>query len=266
VTPYWACFRAALQVALAYRAAALAGIATQFFWGLLRIAVFSAFYAASTMRQPLELAQVIDYIWLGQAFLALLPTRADPVVTAAVRDGTIAYELARPVDLHGYWFARAISLKLGPALLRAPPLITCALLLMPESIALRGPASGAAFAIFGLSMLLALLVGACLTVLVDVFTLRALDGEGAAILVFAGAWVLSGMVPVPLLPPGISTVVEWLPFAALADLPFRAYVGQIGTDAALLVLLRQLGWVVVLWLTSRMLLAVTLRRVVVQGG
>jgi ABC-2 type transport system permease protein len=266
VSAYLACFRAALQNELAYRAAALAGIATQFFWGLLRIAVFSAFYAASTGPVPLSLQQVIDYVWLGQAFLALLPTRVDPAVAAAVRSGTIAYELVRPVDLHGYWFARAISLKLGPALLRAPPLMICALWLMPESIALRAPESTLALAVFALSITLALLVSACLTVLLDIFTLRALDGEGATMLVFVGSWVLSGMVPVPLLPAGIATLIEWLPFAAMADLPFRTYVGQIAPESALPVLLRQLGWVVVLWFAGRSLLAGALRRVVVQGG
>jgi ABC-2 type transport system permease protein len=145
-------------------------------------------------------------------------------------------------------------------------LLVAAALFMPESIALRGPASLTALAVFALSLVLGLFVSACLTVLLGVFTLRALEGEGAALLVNVGAWVLSGMVPVPLLPAGFATVVEWLPFAAMADLPFRVYVGQIAPEAAVPVLLRQIGWVIALWLLGKVLLGRALRHVVVQGG
>jgi ABC-2 type transport system permease protein len=257
-----------MRMALSYRAAALAGVATQLFWGLLRVFVFLAFFRAA--RSPALLAmnvrQVIDYVWLGQAFYALMPVRADPSVEAMMRDGTIAYELARPVDLYSYWFARSASLRIAPTLLRAPPLLLLSALLVPRSIGLSAPSGPAGLALFSLSLLLGVLISSALMTLLSVFTLHTLKGEGAALLLTAGAWILSSMVPAPLLPSGLRTLMEWSPFAATMDLPFRFYVGQITAGEALPILLRQLGWALLLVLMGQKLLGSALARVVVQGG
>src|SRR5512134_971599 len=96
-------FRALLQ----YRAAALGGLFTQTFFGLVRIMIMQAFYAASIVGVPMTLPNAIGYVWLGQATLLLLPWRIDEDVAAQVRTGTVVYELARPLDLYGLWFARS---------------------------------------------------------------------------------------------------------------------------------------------------------------
>ncbi len=72
--PYLAAFRARFQLMLQYRAAALAGFATQVWWGALRIMIFAAFYGVHAAAAPISLADAVTYVWLGQALLALLAT------------------------------------------------------------------------------------------------------------------------------------------------------------------------------------------------
>ena len=98
---YWAIFRARFYLLLQYRVAALAGVGTQVFFGLVAIMVMQAFYAGSTRAQPMALEQVVTYKWLGQAFLALLPWSVDREVAAMIKSGAVAYELTRPADV--YW-------------------------------------------------------------------------------------------------------------------------------------------------------------------
>ena len=69
---------------LQYRAAALAGFGTQCWWGFIKVMVFAAFFRSSIARQPMNLAQSVTYVWLGQAFLALLPWLADPEISQMV--------------------------------------------------------------------------------------------------------------------------------------------------------------------------------------
>ena len=57
-------FRALLQ----YRVAALAGIVTQVFWGLILVMVLEAFYRSTSEPQPMTIEQVRTYVWLGKAF------------------------------------------------------------------------------------------------------------------------------------------------------------------------------------------------------
>ncbi|MDE3000662.1 MAG: hypothetical protein OXU79_16440 [Gemmatimonadota bacterium] len=70
---YAAVISARFRMMLQYRAAAMAGLGTQVFWGLIRMMFFTAFYNSATAPQPMSLADVITYVWLGQALLGMLP-------------------------------------------------------------------------------------------------------------------------------------------------------------------------------------------------
>src|SRR5690606_3219840 len=61
-----------LMNGLQYRTAAIAGVATQFFFGFMFIMIFEAFYAHTTQAPPMSLTQLITYIWLQQAFLSFI--------------------------------------------------------------------------------------------------------------------------------------------------------------------------------------------------
>ena len=124
---------------LQYRAAAVAGMSTQIFWGWIRVMIFGAFYASTVDPQPMSYAEVVDYVWLGQALLMLIPIWVDQDIRGLVRQGTVAYELVRPLDLYAYWYARSGASRRAPALLRAEPIIALALLFFD----LRPPASAA---------------------------------------------------------------------------------------------------------------------------
>ena len=103
---------------------------TQLFWGLIRVMIFEAFYRSSNASQPMELDDVMTYVWLSQAFLALLPWNIDLNLRAQIRSGGVGYELLRPVDLYAYWFSRSLAWRAAPTLLRAPLLIAFAFIVM----------------------------------------------------------------------------------------------------------------------------------------
>ena len=72
---YLSFFRMRFLMGLQYRAAAAAGVITQFTWGFMELLVFRAFYQADASAFPMSFEAVVSYIWLQQAFLALLPMR-----------------------------------------------------------------------------------------------------------------------------------------------------------------------------------------------
>lgn len=61
---YRAFFRIRFLNSLQYRAAALAGVSTQFAWGFMEILAFVAFYRADPSAFPMGLSQIASYIWL----------------------------------------------------------------------------------------------------------------------------------------------------------------------------------------------------------
>lgn len=51
---YWATLSARFRTLLQYRAAALAGMGTQLFWGLVRVMIFEAFFRSTIAEQPMS--------------------------------------------------------------------------------------------------------------------------------------------------------------------------------------------------------------------
>ena len=260
---YWAIVSARFRTLLQYRAAALAGFATQLFWGLIRVMIFEAFFRSTTAPQPMELEDVATYIWLGQAFLVLLPWNVDREIQTMIRSGTVSYELLRPLDLYALWYSRVLAVRTAPTLLRSMPLLAIAGLFLGMQAPATWPSAGA----FVLAMLGALLLSCAITNLINVSMLWTISGEGVTAFAVAAVMIFSGMiVPIPFFPDWAQTVLEVLPFRGLVDVPYRLYLGHIPPGDVLYHFTYQVGWVVALVVSGRWLLSRGVRRLVVQGG
>jgi ABC-2 type transport system permease protein len=269
--PYLAILSARFRTMLQYRAAALAGLWTQVFFGLVLIMVYEAFYRSTSARQPMTFAQVVSYVWLGQALLAMLPWNADGEVRAMVRSGAVAYELCRPMDLYTLWFARALAWRTAPTILRAAPMCLFAMLVLPAiglgQWRLAPPATAASAVAFAAALICALLLGCAITTLLNISLIWTISGEGVVTITTALVVLFSGMIiPLPLFPDWAQTALQWSPFAGLVDLPFRTYAGNIAPAAVTGVLFKQLGWTCALVLLGRAALRRGMRAIVVQGG
>ena len=260
---YWAVLSARFRELLQYRAAAVAGMGTQLFWGLIRVMIFEAFYRSSNASQPMELDDVTTYVWLSQAFLALLPWNIDLNLRAQIRSGGVGYELLRPVDLYAYWFSRSLAWRAAPTLLRAPLLIVFALIVM----GMGAPPSWESAGAFIVSMAGAVLLSAALSTLFNITILWTLSADGMIGLAPAIITILSGMiVPIPLYPDWAQTILNILPFRGLVDTPFRLYLGHIPPGELPMLLAHQLAWTAAIILLGRWVLSRGLRQAVIQGG
>ena len=264
---YAAIFRIRFANAMQYRAAAVAGLVTQFAWGFMEILAFSAFYRANPAAFPMEFSQTVSYIWLQQAFLALFMTWFfESEIFNSITDGGIAYELARPIDLYARWFFQSAANRLSRAVLRCFPILIVAFLL-PAPFRLALPPSGAQFAVFLLSASLSLGVVIAFSMLIYVSTFYTMSPIGARLVAATLADFLAGAtIPLPFFPATLRKIVELLPFASMQNMPLRIYTGNIAGTEALCGILLQVFWLVVLVLIGKALMKNALKRVVVQGG
>jgi ABC-2 type transport system permease protein len=269
--PYQAVFRARFQLLLQYRAAALAGFGTQCWWGAIKVMIFTAFLDGGAVASPMSLRQTIDYIWLGQAFLMLLPWSADAELARMVRSGDIAYERMRPVDGYAYWYARAVARRTATPLLRATPMILTTGLLLPSlgfgAWGLGPPAGARAALLFMVSMVLVIGLASAFSTLLDVLVVMTLSERGVNVLVAPFALIFSGsLIPLPLLPDWLQPAMQYQPFAGLLDFPLRIYSGHLAAWPAVAALGRQAAWTIVLIALGRALMAHAMSRLQTQGG
>lgn len=270
LAPYLAAFRARFSLTLQYRTAALAGFATQCWWGGIKVMVYAAFYAGAR-HAPISLADTITYTWLAQGFLAFQPWGADPDVAAAARTGAIAYDRLRPLDTYGWWFARAAAWSTARVLPRAVLMFAVAGVLLPllglGAWSLKPPAGVEAGLLFVASMIGVVALSAAFVGLIDALVALLLSDRGLNLFIMPLTNIFSGlMVPLALYPAPLQPFLRWQPFAGLADTPFRIYLGETTGWNAVLGISAQLGWAFVVALIGRAILGATMRRLQVQGG
>jgi len=264
---YLSLFRIRFLHGLQYRAAALAGVATQFAWGFMTVLMFSAFYKANSAAFPMGFQALSSYIWLQQAFLALfMAWFLDEDIFLSIREGHVAYELTRPLDLYGVWFIKNAAVRLSRAVLRCMPiLLVAAFLRAPYGLAL--PNSLIAFMWFFVTAIIGYLVVVAYCMLIYIATLYTLNPMGIRIVAVAMAdFLAGGIIPLPFLPDGLRKVLELTPFASMQNLPLLVYSGNVAGTELLYKAALQLFWLLALVLLGKLFMKAALKKTVVQGG
>ena len=264
---YLSMFRMRFIAGMQYRAAAWAGVATQFFWGFMYIMIFRAFYASSSTEPPMPWPQLVSYMWLQQAFLAIIMLWwQDNDLLSSISTGQVAYELSRPYDLFRMWYARLLAMRLSNVLLRCVPILVVAAFL-PAQYRLALPAGIGSAAMFLLSLFLSLFLVAAISMFIYITTFVTLSPMGARLLIGVASEFLQGsVIPIPLMPEGLQRVLSFLPFRYASDLPFRLYSGNISGADALFQICVQFVWIVALLALGNLAFKRIMRRVVIQGG
>jgi len=271
VRPYLAAFRARFLLVLQYRAAALAGFATQLWWGAIRILVFAAFYGVNAAAAPIGLTDVVTYVWLGQALLALQPWLADPEVGQAVRSGGVGYDRLRPLDAYGYWYVRTVGWMLARALPRAVLMVLAAAIVLPlvglGDWAWRPPSGVTAALLFIPAFILMTMLAAAVLMLANIIVAASLNERGVNAVLAPLVIVFSGsLLPLDFYPDAWRPFLHVQPLAGLVDIPFRIYFADLTGNAALRGLALQAGWTVVLIALGRFAMERMMRRLEMQGG
>lgn len=264
---YASVFRLRLASRLQYRVAALAGIATQFFWGFMLIMVFLAFRASDPLASPMDPGQLASYIWLQQAFLTFVMLwYRDTELFELIVSGNIAYELARPWGLYPYWYAKLLAQRVSAAALRCLPILAVAWFL-PDPYRLLPPAGLSASLLFVPALLLGLLVQVSISMFIYILTCVTMSPYATMIFVATTGEFCAGMIiPLPFMPEPLRNALYLLPFRFVSDFPFRLYSGHIAIGEAAVGIAMQLGWLALLVTTGNLAMRSVLKRVSIQGG
>ena len=262
---YIGIFKMEFKGELQYRAKAISGIATQFFWGLLQIYLYMAFMTSDTIN-GLTLSQLSSYVWLGQAFFAMRFITMNKKIGKDITNGNVCYKFVRPIDMYEQSSAEGIGQKLASTLLKFAPIIIIAIFL-PPNLRLYAPVNFIAFVLFVLSLILGLLMSHTISMFAIFLTFKTLSDKGSVGIVFLILNLFSGVIIfIPLFFLFLQNILNYLPFRFISDLPFRIYIGNISTHEGLIYLAIGFAWLIVLIILGKNLIKYALKKTIIQGG
>ncbi len=262
---YLSLFRIRMINGLQYRAVAIGSILTRFCWGIMEILAFFAIHESGE-NFAMTFSQTASYIWMQQAFILMYNViDNDQEIEASINNGSIAYQLALPMNLYGNWFTQCLANRLSPTMLNCLPVLILAMLI-PAPYRLRLPDLNTVI-LFLVSTVLALGVVGAIAVLMHITMFYTISQRGMKIIgravvgFFAG-----GLIPLPYFPEIFQKVVSLLPFASTQSTPLLIYSGSLTGKDAVSAMGLQVFWIAVLITFGYYAMNHTLKRVVVQGG
>lgn len=250
-----------------YRIATAAGVFTNTVFGFILAYTYVALWSERPGLGGYDQAQALTFVWLGQGLLAttaLMGGGAQEELQNRIRTGDVAIDLYRPVDLQVWWLAADLG-RAGFQLLGRgiAPLLVGAL-----AFPLALPRAPLVWAVFLVSVLLAVVVAYAIRYLLALTTFWLLDPAGLNTLGNLLSVFFSGMLlPLTVFPGAFGEVVRQLPWAAMLQVPADVLLEErAGAGGLARALGFQAAWAVVLLAAGRALQSVATSKVVVQGG
>jgi ABC-2 type transport system permease protein len=261
---YWRILAAGFRRRSAYRLAALGGLVANLTFGLLKVAIlFAAVRAAGGQLHGYTTASMSTYVWLSQGMLGAINMDGRTDLALRVKDGQVAVDFLRPVDLQ----AATLADESGAALFSLLPRGLPSVLLGAVTVGLQLPTQPVFYLLGAVSMVLGVVISAATVYLIAVAGFWLVETRGLQILYMLASGFLGGLyVPIALFPGWLRIVATATPFPSAMMYPVDVLSGLGSAGYAAGLVLAQLAWLAGLAAVGQLLTRAGRRRLEVQGG
>ncbi len=260
---FWELTKISFQRHLTYRAATFAGLVTNFFFGILRAAIFVALYDLQSEVQGITLQGAITYAALGQALIGYLHMFSWFELMNTVYTGDIASDLLKPMNYFSFWLAQDLGRALVNFLLRGVTVMIGYAFIFD----LYWPSGFGHILAVAVSLLLSLLVSFSWRFLINLTSFWTPNAYGILRFFYVLAWFFSGfLMPLRFFPDWVIRISYMMPFPHMMNSAMEIYLGVLKGPEIFLALLQQALWVLGLVAAGQIVLRLGVNRLVILGG
>lgn len=264
----FAFFKIRFNEAIQYKTSAIAGVITQLVWGCMYIMLYSAFMKNGNST-GMSVHQMSTYMWLQQAFIIMMSLwRIDEDIFEDIRNGNIAMQLVKPINIYNMWYARIFGKKLAMAILRMVPMIIIASLPFWGEYSLIIQTNPMILLLSIISLIFSIALIMSYIMLMMSATLILISDEGIKILFRLTLEFFSGsVIPIDFMPTQFVQFIKFTPFYYMQNMSYNIYSGYYSDIHTILIsFVMQIVWIIILTILSRNIIKNRLKKIVVQGG
>lgn len=260
---FWEITKRSYQRYLTYRAATVAGLVTNFFFGILRASILVALYGMQTEVEGITLQGAITYAAMTQALIGFLSLFNWYDVMRTVYSGEVGSDLLKPMNFIRYWMAVDLGRAFVQLVFRGLIVIAGYALIFD----LVWPQQANQWLAFGVALFFSWLISFLWRFLINLVSFWTPNAVGILRFIFALSWFFSGfLMPLRFFPDWVIKLSYLTPFPLILNTVIEIFLGVIQGPGVLQVIALQVLWVFVLWFGAVFVLRAGVRRLVILGG
>lgn len=251
------------QRQLTYRAATFAGLATNFFFGMLRVAVMIALYGTQGDVNGLSLRGAITFTGLTQALISFLSLFGWYDMMNSIYTGAVATDLLKPMGYFNFWLAQDLGRALAQLLMRSITIMFFYTIL----IGITFPHGIDQWTALIVTLILAWVISFAWRFLVNLSAFWTPDARAIGRFGFVLLYFVTGfLMPLRFFPDWFVRLCDYTPFPHMVNTVVEVYLGVLKGPQLAWELIIQAAWAVALVLVCQWILNIGVRRLVIQGG
>ncbi len=260
---FWELTKLSFQRQLTYRSATIAGLITNYFFGILRATILVALYDLKPSVQGISVKGAITFAVLSQALIGYLSLFHWYDLMNTIYTGDVGSDLLKPMNYFRFWMAQDLGRAVVQLLLRG------IILLIAFSVIyeLYWPRTSITIFALILSIVLSWLVSFSWRFLVNLSAFWTPNARGILRFIFVLSWFFSGfLMPLRFFPEWVIRISHLLPFPHMFNTVIEIYLGVLNGSELIQAILYQFTWALGLIILGQIVLKMGVKRLVILGG
>lgn len=262
---YLAFFRAELMSTMVYRTGFFFSFLADILLVFVKLAVWIAVFLHRSTVAGFSFAQMVTYLFVSQTAsnIHTFKNDASRPISVKILKGTIVFDLLRPVEFTKARLFENLGQTVVVGTVNLSFLVGC-ITFVPQ---ISPPVSFAEGVLFCISLTAGYIIMFCVCLLSGLLTFWLMNNWGLRNIRMATIAFFSGsLVPITALPKWMQVICRVLPFQSIVYTPTMIYMGQYSLPQAVIEILIQAGWAILLWIIARLLCQAAIKRVSINGG
>lgn len=255
--------RRSFQRHLSYRAATIAGLVTNIFFGLLRVAILLALIGTREQVEGYTVSGLIVYTALTQAMISFLSLFGWTDLMESIYTGEVAADLLKPMGFFTFWLAKDLGRAVLNFLLRGVTILAFYGLFFD----LVYPETAVQWFTLFLTLVFSWLLSFSWRFLINLTAFWSPNARGIIRFGSLMPWFFSGfLMPLRFFPDWVTRIAYMTPFPHMLTTTVDVYLGVLSQSELVAALLIQAAWVFVLIGAGQVVLKTAVSRLVILGG
>lgn len=224
--------------------------------------IWLAIYNNGSQIEGMSFEQITTYYILVVSLNPIITWGVNEIMGHSIRDGEVLRELLNPISYFNYYFGIRLGELIESVIIGILTFGICAILfgvILPQGIL--------NFILFVVVIALAVIIVYFFELILGMSAFYTNSVWGVEILKRAVLNIFSGMIaPITLFPDFLRKIAEFLPFKDCIYTPINIYFGNISNIEIFQIIIKQLIWIVVLYIIAKFLFNKAIKNITVNGG